>query len=252
LPACKDILITKNQKISRINMQLSKTQGRIALCACLVTSAFGLFTAQPASAITWRSAFWDLTAANDFGRDHISFQGVGRNGGCTGNLIYQNNRILTAAHCPAGTSWTVRGNSAVTVSSSVAKSGQDVRLVKLSANSGGTNLTMWDSASETGTEFLKAGHGTYGDITSPGGSRMAFNNPLAGHNTYGALSTNTVNYNLKTTVKSVGTGPGDSGGPAIVKVGTVYKVSSTTTGVNSGGYVDSRASHARSWVLENL
>jgi hypothetical protein len=234
-------------------MQSNKTQRRIALCTCLVTSAFGLFTTQNASAIVWRKAFYSLDAANSFGRDHVSFQGVGRNGGCTGNLIYQNNRILTAAHCPAGSSWTVRGNGAVGVSSSVAKSGQDIRLVKLSANSGGTNLGMWDNKSEIGANFLKAGHGRFGDAGSVGAAnRMGANNPLAGHNTYTGLSTNTVQFNMKGNEKSVTTAPGDSGGPGIVKVGSAYKVSSTTSGPGSGFFIDSRASHGRAWVLGNL
>jgi hypothetical protein len=234
-------------------MQFKKTQSRIALCTCLVTSAFGLFTAQKASAIVWLDAYWNVDSANNFGRDHPSFQGVGRNGGCTGNLIYRNNRILTAAHCDPGISWTVRSNPSILVSSSVTKSGQDVRLVKLRANSGGKSFGMWKNTNEGGTGFLKAGHGFYGSVDRVGSVNvMGGTNPLAGTNTYISQSGTLVSYTMKRDQQSVTTAPGDSGGPALVKVGTGYEVSSTTAGFADGLLQDSRASQARAWVLRNL
>ncbi|MCU0794925.1 MAG: S1 family peptidase [Akkermansiaceae bacterium] len=219
-----------------------------------ILAGLSLASVLPAGAITWRSQYYNLTSARDFGRDHGSFAGTGHNWSCTGNLILQKNRILTAAHCPQGSSWTVRTHAATGVSSSVAKSDQDVRLVKLNANNGGTPVQLWDNGSEPGKTFHKAGYGRYGAIDAvSSGTWMGAGEPLAGHNTYTVNSGNTVRFVLKTNAYSVGTAPGDSGGPGLMKLANgQWSVSSTTMGPGSGYYNESRVWHARNWILQNL
>ena len=198
-------------------------------------------------AITWRSGMYSTAQAEAFGRDHGSFLGAGNNGACTGNLVQNNRRILTARHCPAGSQWQIRAHGVVAVSNAVDSSSHDIKVVKLKANSGGTPMGLYSVTDLNGQTFHKAGYGAYGVITSVGGNWFGKPAPLAGHNTYTTGDTPSVQYVLKTSSYSVGTAPGDSGGPGLIKNSSgAWTVSSTTSGPGNGYYIDARVSTARS------
>ncbi|MCU0749598.1 MAG: S1 family peptidase [Akkermansiaceae bacterium] len=226
-----------------------KPKARLAILAGL--SLIGVL---PSSAITWRSQYYNQTQAENFGRDHPSFQGVGTNG-CTGSLIHNARRIITAAHCGPGTSWRVRQHAAVSVvPNSSVTTGWDLRIVKLSANSGGTPRPTDTTVNESGQGFLKAGWGWYGNITSPTNYGWSGTYPLGGTNVFSAGgTTNELNFVLLTNAASIGTGPGDSGSSCFRKrADGNYEVVATTNGAGNGFYREQRVSPYNSWILNNL
>lgn len=218
----------------------------------MTLTGLAVLTALPASAITWRSAYYSQTQADNFGRDHPSFQGAATNG-CTGSLIHNPRRIITAAHCPPGSSWRVRQHAAVSVSSSVT-TGWDLRIVKLSGNSGGTPRPTDTTVNESGQSFLKAGWGWYGNITSPTNYGWSGTYPLGGTNVFSANgTTDELNFVLLTNAASIGTGPGDSGSSCFRKrADGNYEVVATTNGPGSGFYREQRVTPYNSWILSHL
>ncbi|MCU0794923.1 MAG: S1 family peptidase [Akkermansiaceae bacterium] len=216
----------------------------------------GLISLIPcASGITWRSQYYSQSQAQAFGRDHVSFHGVGIGFGCTGTLFHSNRHVITAAHCTSASSWKIRSHAHVATSSHYTVPNYDVRVCKLAANSGGTTYGLNGvMANEVGRDFHKNGTGAYGDIGSVNfGGWWQHGYPLAGRNTYTTVTGGTLRYVLKTNAASVGTAPGDSGSSGLMKhTDGKWYITSTTNGPGSGFYVDTQSRAVRSYIYQRL